>query len=103
MYWIFSLLFFSIISSPIIEVMIKETSWTNIGDSVQIFEYLNKLPSKSPLYKANEFQVRFYIYGSGSLESFCRFFCALSHFIDELDCILQVGSDKGLEEWENEF
>ena len=61
--------------------MVKGTSWTNIGDSVQIFEYLNKLPSKSPLYKANEFQVRVNIYGFGSLESFCRFSCCFIDFL----------------------
>ena len=38
------------ISSPIMEVVVKETS-------VQIFEHLYKLPSKSTLYEANEFQV----------------------------------------------
>ena len=50
-------LFISIISSLIIEVIVKETSWTNTVESVQIFERLNKLPSKSLLYEANEFQV----------------------------------------------
>ena len=46
-----------IISTTIIEVVVKETSWTNIVESVQIFKHLNKLPSKSPLYEANELQV----------------------------------------------
>ena len=49
--------FFPIISSPFIEVVVKETPLTNIVESVQIFEHLNKLPSKSPLYEANEFHV----------------------------------------------
>ena len=49
--------FISIISSPIIEVVVKEAYWTNIVESVQIFEHLNKLPSKSPLHEANDFQV----------------------------------------------
>ena len=31
--------------------------YTNIVESVQIFEHLDKLPSKSSLYEANEFQV----------------------------------------------
>ena len=57
MYWIASPLFFSIISSPIFNDVVKETSFTNIDESVQIIEYLNKLPAKSPLHKANEFQV----------------------------------------------
>ena len=56
MYWIASL-FFCIISGPIIEVVVKEAYWTNIIESVQIFEYPNKLPSESPLYEANEFQI----------------------------------------------
>ena len=56
MYWIASQFFF-IISGPIIEVVVKEANWTNIVESVQIFEHLNKLPSKSPLYEANEFQI----------------------------------------------
>ena len=56
MYWIASLLFFSVISSPIVEVVIKETSWANIVEFVQIFKHLNKLPSKSPFNEANEFQ-----------------------------------------------
>ena len=50
-------LFFSIISGPIIEVLVKETYFTNIVESVQIFDHVNKLPSKPPLYEANEFQV----------------------------------------------
>ena len=46
-------------SGPIIEVIVKEAYWTNIVESVQIFEHLNKLPSllKPPLYEANEFQI----------------------------------------------
>ena len=44
-------------SSPMIEVVVNETHWTNIVESIQIFEHLNKLPSKSPLYEANEFKV----------------------------------------------
>ena len=56
-YWIASQLIFSIFSCPIIEVLVKEAYWTNIVESVQIFEHLNKLPSKSPLYEANEFQI----------------------------------------------
>ena len=59
-YWCieaFHYYFFSIISNPIIEVVVKETYWTNIVESVQIFEHLNKLLSKSPLYEANEFQI----------------------------------------------
>ena len=36
---------------------VKEAYWTNIVQSVQVFEHLNKLPSKSPLYEANEFQI----------------------------------------------
>ena len=70
MHWIASLLVFFIISSPIIDVVVKEAYWTNIVESVQIFECLNKLPLKSPLYEANEFQVlepllvaMFWIYG----------------------------------------
>ena len=56
MCWIASLLiYFHYLYSPIIEVVVKETSWTNFVESVQIFEHLNKLPSKSPLYEANEF------------------------------------------------
>ena len=55
MYWIASLLFFYIISGPIIEVMVKEAFW--IVESVQIFEHLNKLSSKPILYEANEFQI----------------------------------------------
>ena len=54
MYWIASLLIFSIISGPIIEVIVKEAYWTNIDESVQIFEHLNKLPR---LYETNEFQI----------------------------------------------
>ena len=57
MYWIASQLIFSIISGPIIEVIVKEAYWTNIVESVQIFEHLNKLSSKPPLYEANEFQI----------------------------------------------
>ena len=57
MYWIESLLIFFIISSPIIEVQVKETTWANIVESVQTFKHLNKLSSKSLLYEANEFQV----------------------------------------------
>ena len=57
MYWIASLLIFFIISGPIVEVIVKEAHGTNIVESVQIFEHLNKLPLKSPLNKANEFQV----------------------------------------------
>ena len=58
MYWIASLLlFFLIISGPIIEVAVEEAYWTIIVESAQIFEHLNKLPSKSLLYEANEFQV----------------------------------------------
>ena len=58
MYWIALILFFfSIISGPIIEVIVKEAYWTNIVESVQVFEHLNKLPSKPPLYEANEFQI----------------------------------------------
>ena len=49
----FTINFFSIISGPILEVIVKEA----IVESVQIFEHLNKLPSKPPLYEANEFQV----------------------------------------------
>ena len=48
---------FFIISGPIVEVIVKKAYWTNIVESVQIFEHLNKLLSKSPLYEANEFQV----------------------------------------------
>ena len=57
MFWIASLLIFSIISGPMIEVVVKEAYWTNIVESVQIFEHRNKLPSKSPLHEANEFQI----------------------------------------------
>ena len=57
MYWIASQLVFSIISGPIIEVVLKEAYWTKIVESDQIFEHLNKLPSKLPLYETNEFQV----------------------------------------------
>ena len=57
MYWIISLLIFSIILFTIIEVIVKEAYWTNIVESVQIFEHLNKLPSKRPLYETNEFQI----------------------------------------------
>ena len=39
------------------EVVVKEAYWTNIIESVQISEHLNKLPSNSPLYEANEFQI----------------------------------------------
>ena len=53
----FIIIIFFIISGPIIEVAVKEAYWTNIVESAQIFEHLNKLPSKSPLYEANEFQV----------------------------------------------
>ena len=53
----FTIIFFPIFSGSIIEVVVKEAHWTNIVESVQIFEYLNKLPSKSPLYEANEFQI----------------------------------------------
>ena len=52
----FTINFFFSISSPII-VVVKETYWTNIVESVKIFEHVNKLPSKSPLYEANEFQI----------------------------------------------
>ena len=55
MYWIASLLVFFIISGPIVEVIVKEAHWTNIVESVQIFEHLNKLSSKPPSYEANEF------------------------------------------------
>ena len=47
--------FFSILASPIIEVIVKETSWANIVEPVQLFKHLYKLPSESPLYDANEF------------------------------------------------
>ena len=57
MYLIASLLIFSIISGPITEVVVKEAYWTNIVESVQIVEHLNKLPSKPPLYEANEFKI----------------------------------------------
>ena len=50
-------IFFFIISGPIVEVIVKEAYWTNIVESVQIFEHLNKLPSKPPLHEANEFQI----------------------------------------------
>ena len=53
----FTINFFSIISGPIVEVIVTEAYWVNIVESVQIFEHLNKLPSKPPLYEANEFQV----------------------------------------------
>ena len=39
-----------------VEVIVKEANWTNIVEYVQIFEHLNKLSSKPPLYEANEFQ-----------------------------------------------
>ena len=42
MYWIALQLFFPIISGPIIEVVDKEAYRTNIVESVQIFEHLNK-------------------------------------------------------------
>ena len=51
----FTISFFFIISGPIIEVVVTEAYWTNIVESVQIFEHLNKLLSKLPLYEANEF------------------------------------------------
>ena len=57
MCWIASLLFISIIYSSSIEVVVKETSWANIVENVQIFKHLNKMHSKSPLHEANEFQV----------------------------------------------
>ena len=44
MYWIASQLIFSSISGPIIKVVVKDAYWTNIVESVQIFEHLNKLP-----------------------------------------------------------
>ena len=44
-------------SGPIVEVIVKEACWTNIVESLQIFEHLNMLPSKPPLYEANEFHV----------------------------------------------
>ena len=40
----FTINFFSIISGPTIEVIVKEDHWTNIVESVQIFEHLNTLP-----------------------------------------------------------
>ena len=57
MYLIASILFFFILLGPIIEVVVKEAYWTNIVESRQIFKHLNKLPSKSPLYEANELQI----------------------------------------------
>ena len=49
----FTIIFFSNIYSPIIEVVIKETSFANIVESAHIFKHLNKLPTKSPFYEAN--------------------------------------------------
>ena len=57
MYWIVSLLIFSVISSSIIKVVVKVTSWDNIVEYVEIFEHINELPSKSPLHEANELYV----------------------------------------------
>ena len=37
--------------------IVKEAYWTNIVESILLFENLNKLHSKPPLYEANEFQV----------------------------------------------
>ena len=68
--------FFFITSSPIIEVVVEETSWTNIVESIQIFEHLNKLPSKSPLCEENEFQVHeplLVAMVSDLWNNFCRF------------------------------
>ena len=53
----FTINFFSTISGPIIEVVVKVAYWTYIVESVQIFNSVNKLPSKSPLYAANELQI----------------------------------------------
>ena len=36
---------------------LSKRPWTNIVKSVQIFEHLDKLPSKFPLYEANDFLV----------------------------------------------
>ena len=85
MYWIASLsIFFSIISGPIIEVIVKEAYWTNIVESVQIFEHLNKLPSKPPLYEANEFQILeplLVAMVSDLWNNFCDFSLCSFHFI----------------------
>ena len=45
----------------------KETSWTNI---VQVFEHLNDLPSKSPLYYKSLIEPLLNSYGFSSLASF---------------------------------
>ena len=85
MYWIASLLiFFPIISGPIVEVIVEEAYWTNIVESVRIFEHLNKLPSKPPLYEANEFQVLeplLVAMVSERRNHFCSFYLYSSHFI----------------------
>ena len=51
------LIFYHYFDSPIIDVIVKETSWTNIVESLQKFEHFNEVSSKSPLHEANEFQV----------------------------------------------
>ena len=69
---------------PIIEVVVKEAYWTNIFESVQIFEHINKLPSKSPLYEANELQVLEPLLVAMVLDIgnyFCRFSLYSFHFI----------------------
>ena len=84
MYWIASQLFFSIILGPIIEVVVKEPYWTNIVESVQIFEHLNKLTSKSPLYEANKFKILeplLVAMVSDLGNHFCSFSLCAFHFI----------------------
>ena len=107
--------FFSIISAPIIEVVVKEAYWTNIVESVQIFEHLNKLQSKSPFYEANEFQVLkplLVAMVSDLGNHFCSFYLHFSILSMSLRrCGDQnwtaysrwMGSDKRQLEWENEF
>ena len=80
----FTINIFSIILSPIIEVVVKETYWTNIVESVQIFERLNKLPSKSPSYMANEFKILELLLVAIVLDlwnNFCSFSLCSFHFI----------------------
>ena len=77
-------IFVFIIPGPIIEVVVKEAYWTNIVESVQIFEHLNKLPSKSPLYEANGFQILAPLFVAVVLDlgnHFCGFSLYSFHFI----------------------
>ena len=70
--------------NPIFEVVVNEDYWTNIVESVQIFEDLSKVPSKYPLHQANEFQILeplLVAMVSGLVNHFCSFSLNSFHFI----------------------